>query len=381
MNETCQIYPLPANLTFEYNTDIPNDTPRVLSGKKNIVLGTPTLLSKDTGSKAFVYKIQCSLGKKRFFVVYKVQKIKSKEALDGLKYEKSIYKLMNELVASGVCPFRLRSYDMQEPENVLITESPVKMTELGNFLPVMMEGTNKNHIHDCNNLVTQILYALEVNYRVGIRHNDLHLHNLMVVRCGKSDKGIVYLNRDKDKKITINLKECRFIVKIFDNDRVTKLSSVNLHIPSRLRREINPSPVLKLFPWHEPSVFTEKLDLFKIMQHLRDVSTSSLYMQTLLHVLNISLSPEKKAQISLQHGEKNFMRYHLVTEHSVRREASQLPKWLKLFNTSNDAILEMSTIIKKPLGSPVKSLGSPVKSNPIRSVKIADLSLLYVGKS
>jgi hypothetical protein len=371
--------PLPNNLKLKYE----KRNIEIYEGNEDIVINT-NIISKETGSRSFVYKIMCNGSKGLFPVVAKVQKSKG-ERLQGLRYEKLVYSLMTKLVDAGVCPFRLRSYDMFEPENILVTETFENMIDLGDFLD-NFHHFSVYHTDDCYNILIQILYAIEVNYRVGIRHNDLHVHNVMILFCPtRQTKKINYLNRDKIERKSIFMYNCSFMIKFFDNDRVTKLGAKNKNVNSVYRKDYDPKPVLNLFPWHEPAVYTEKLDLFKIMQHIRDDSKSPI-LNRVIESLNVSFSKSEKKKKALLHGTKNFMRYHLVTTPNIRKEPlarkcsvakpgdacamgnitsnTKFPKWLDDFNSSEKALMIL--------------LKSQPKSTSNKPVLIGDISKLYV---
>ena len=372
--------PLPTTLKLKNE----NRKISIYNGNKDIVVKSE-IISKGTGSRSFVYKMVCKGSNGFFPVVAKIQKSKG-ERLAGLQYEKIIYSLMTKIVDSGVCPFRLRSYHMSEPSNMLITETFEDMIDLGHFLDTFFEISNEYHIDDCRNLLIQILYAIEVNYRVGIRHNDLHVHNIMIQYCKRVDKKLVYLDRTKTNKRPILMNNCSFSVKLFDNDRVTKLRAKNNNVSNTYQVNYDSKPVLNLFPWHEPSVYTEKLDLFKVMQHIRDDSRSS-YLTSLVSSLNVSLSRREKKKKSILHGKKNFLRYHLVTDPYVRKEplaarcsvtkpgnactvaniqtSIQFPNWLDDLNSSEEALIIMAQSQNKP------------KTKPLI---VGDISKLYVRK-
>jgi hypothetical protein len=371
--------PLPNNLQLKYF----KKNIEIYEGDEDVVINT-NIISRETGSRSFVYKIMCNGSKGLFPVVAKVQKSKG-ERLEGLKYEKMVYSLMTKLVDTGVCPFRLRSYDMFEPENILVTETFENMIDLGDFLD-NFHHSSAYHIDDCYNILIQILYAIEVNYRVGIRHNDLHVHNVMILFCPtRQTKKINYLNRNKIERRSIFMYNCSFMIKFFDNDRVTKLGAKNKNVNSVYQKDYDPKPVLNLFPWHEPAVYTEKLDLFKIMQHIRDDSQSPI-LNRLVESLNVSFSKSEKKKKSLLHGTKNFMRYHLVTDPNIRKEPlarkcsvakpgdacamgnitsnTEFPKWLDDFNSSEKALMIL--------------LKSQPRSKFNKPVLIGDISKLYV---
>jgi hypothetical protein len=375
--------PLKTNLKFKYE----NRKISIYNGNTDIVVKSE-IISKDTGSKSFVYKIICKGSNGVFPVVAKIQKSRG-ERLAGLEYEKIIYSLMTKIVDSGVCPFRLRSYNMFEPSNILITETFENMMDLGDFLDIFLVESSDSqpyHIDDCRNLLIQILYAIEVNYRVGIRHNDLHVHNIMIQYCKLADKKLVYLDRTKTIKRPIFMNNCSFSVKLFDNDRVTKLRAKNNNVSNTYQVGYDSKPVLNLFPWHEPKVYTEKLDLFKVMQHIRDDSRST-YLTNLVSSLNVSLSNSEKKKKSALHGHKNFLKYHLVTDPYVRKEplaakcsvtrggnactvanvqtSMQFPKWLDELNSSEKALIMIAQSQNKPAKKPLI---------------VGDISKLYVKR-
>ena len=381
---------LPTHLKLKYE----NSKISIYDGNENIAKATD-LISEGTGSRSFVYKIMCNGPNGVFSIIAKIQKSKG-ERLEGLVYEKMIYSLMTKIVDSGVCPFRLRCYKMFEPTNILITETFSNMIDLGQLLKTFHENANNYHADDCYNILIQILYAIEVNYRVGIRHNDLHMNNIMIHFCPfRETKKLLYLNREKDSKKTLTMENCSFIVKFFDNDRATKLKPKNMNVNNIYQKSYNPKPVLNLFPWHEPAVYTEKLDMFKIMQHIRDESLSPL-LNELLKSLNVSFSKSEKKKKSMAHGRKNFMKYHLVTNKQVRKE----PLAIQCSNakTSNDACTSFgkrghfSSTFSSTFPSWLDELNSPeealmiLATKPHRftktnsSVVVGDMSKLYVKR-
>ena len=80
----------------------------------------------------------------------------------------------------------------------------------------------------------------------------------------------------------------------------------------------SPKPVTNLFPWHEPRVRTEKLDLFKVMQQIYD-NTQSNYMKNMLENLDLSFSSFELKNIEnrLSQGTNlvklDFQRFYLIT--------------------------------------------------------------------
>jgi hypothetical protein len=355
----CTIHPLHKNLHF-HRSQI-----KVFEDAKDIVKSKKQLISGTTGSKSFIYLVKCMPSSKvAFSIVVKVQREtgKIREKRDGLLYEKMIYKLMTEVVNSGVCPFRIRAYDMLEPDNVLITETFSNMESLGTFLK------KKNPKRECNYMLTQILYALEVNYRLGIRHNDLHDNNIMVRHCKSTTIVLKYITRNKLTTI-LSLPDCTFMIMLFDNDRVTKQQAANATVTKNLfRGPLNPDPVLQLFPFFEPSLYTEKLDLFKIMQIIRH-NVKTKYMKTLLAKMTLSELKLKKISESFttKQARENFNHYFLVTRNGKRKEPTTLPSWLEQLNSTEDALLGMTKH-----GFIQHGLIQPQKDS-----LVADLSKLY----
>jgi hypothetical protein len=379
-----ELKPLRNDLSLSYR----NKQISVFENNINIVTNTK-LISSNSGSEAFVYKISCSGRNGSFSIAAKIHHFNNnKNVLEGLKYEKRMYKIMTLLVDSKVCSFRLRSYNMAEPTNILITETFENMVSLRDFLRKFYAYEDLEiHKQDCHNLLVQILYALEVNYRIGYRHNDLHTNNIMIKICPPETKKIIYLSRQTKNKTNIFMKQCSFIVKLFDNDRATKLKPKNHLVKSSFEQRFDPKPVLNLFPWHEPLVYTEKLDLFHIMQDIRE-STLSDQLYQLLSSLNISLSKIDKRRVSRSYKKSYFDNYQLVVNKHFKKEplaihcknakkndvacimnhipfTSNFPLWLDQFDSSEQALMNLTKIFKS-------------KVEPNKKVKIvANMSNLY----
>lgn len=272
-----------------------------------------------TMSKTNVFMVDCVTSTHdKFSIVVKKQDSEDIERKSGLKYEKKMYNLMTQIVDVGACPFRIRNYNMSEPDTVLVTETFSNVIDLREYLVKLDEISGEKHKNACKNLLIQILYAIEVNFRIGVRHNDLHLHNVLIRKCPSiMNYHLMYVTRDK-KKYKIEMPNCDIMTLFFDNDRVTKLPPRNSKILNIFKCDHSPQPVLNLFPWHEPRVRTERLDLFKIMQLLYD-NTQSNYLRKLCVDLNIAFSSSQlqtfknKLAQGTELVAQNFERYRLVT--------------------------------------------------------------------
>lgn len=297
--------------------------------ERDIVRKT-TLITKRTGSMSFVYKVVCRPSTGAPFSLFaKVQNTPGAE-FRGLEHEKVVYGLMTKVVDYGICPFRLRSYEMLEAPNVLLTETFDDMVELREYVRHHLHPKDrKHHARDCRNLLIQILYAIEVNFRLGVRHNDMHLSNMMVQFCpARRTSGLYYVSRKKDWGQTILMRDCNVRLKIFDWDRGTKQVPKNAAVKGEFGRKLDPKPVSDLWPWYEPSVYTEKFDLFKTMQEISH-HTPSDHMIHLLASLRVALSEAEMMRVLPMHGRRDFIEYYMITNDSHRRREPLAPQCRK----------------------------------------------------
>lgn len=332
---------LPQNLRFV----VRSGQMFVFDGQDDIALHYK-LISNDTGSGAFVYKIYCQGQNGLFPVVAKIQTSRDQKKLTSLQYEKKMYDVMTKLVDSRICPFRLRRYDMKEPSQVLLTETFENMVSLARFMDNHLVRTNHiNHKYDCYNLLVQLLYAIEINFRIGLRHNDLHECNIMVQLCTPRENHLLYLTRDKTTETLITMQRCSFLIKMFDNDRTTKLQPKNNKIVSNYQQYVNSSPVTNLWPFYEPSVYSNKFDLFNIMQYVRN-NVKSRYMKSILEPLNVSLKQSELIAQATRYNNvrkgKQLLKYHLVKNERKNREPAFVPSWLDKMNSTEKALLQLT---------------------------------------
>lgn len=284
----------------------------------------------DTGSKSIVYRMECATSDKptdKFYVVVKCQ-LSGGERLNGLVHEKKMYAITNRLVDLGICPFYLRSYEFANvPYNILLTETYTRMMPMSRFI----RRTFLN-LKASRQLVMQILWIIETNYRIGLRHNDLHLHNIFVLPCKKQNIKLTYLTRDKATVFDVVLDKCGFVVLVFDNDRALKRRVSSGVADKTLRAGHDPRPVLDLFPWHNPNIDTEKLNMYKIMQHFREASAPKSDLHNLVRELCVndqclSLGTREQKLLSQRFGASDFIKYHLLTLPNNRKEY-MAPDWL-----------------------------------------------------
>lgn len=215
----------------------------------------------------------------KFFVFAK--EVEPKEA-DILNHEKKVYNICNHLVQMGVCPFRVQGYDVANaPNNIMYTESfdPSKCMTLYEFIN---DRHNRLSQYEVTTLLIQLLYALETNYRVGLRHNDLHLDNVLVRLTAPTRIKIRYVARDATTDETTVLENCTFQVLIFDFDRAMKFPRKNIRHPN-LQQKLNSTPIMKrLSYFYRNDINTERYDVYKVLRHLRESSPSiARFMQRL----------------------------------------------------------------------------------------------------
>ena len=227
----------------------------------------------------------------KFFVFAK--EVEPKEA-DILNHEKKVYNICNHLVQMGVCPFRVQGYDVANaPKNIMYTESfdPNECMTLYEFINAR---SNRLSQYEATTLLIQLLYALETNYRVGLRHNDLHLDNVLVRLTNPTRIKIRYVARDATTDETTVLENCTFQVLIFDFDRAMKFPR-NLKHPS-LQKKLNSTPIMMRHNYfYRNDINTERYDVYKVLMHLRKSSPfMARFMQRLDMPAPVELAPNER---------------------------------------------------------------------------------------
>tara|TARA_B100001778_G_scaffold330046_1_gene331940 strand:- start:1183 stop:2346 length:1164 start_codon:yes stop_codon:yes gene_type:complete len=315
---------------------------------KNLIYKTEHITSS-TGSKTVVTRLYCRNGSRRFVIMMKNQETPSRTRQRGLVHEKQMYRISNYLVALRICPFLLRSYDIATPRSVLLTESfdPRNYMTLRAFVhderkdwPKSITRWMTKSERVARQLLVQLLWAIEVYYRIGMRHNDLHLQNVLISFCTPRDRILNYISR-RGKQHVIILKRCPIMLTIFDNDRVIKANAPNLK-NSKLAPATSPGPVTNLFPWHDPMLKTERLDLFKVLQELRKTATHKGELYKLLKNLCVqgrcaTMSSKGENRMTRIYKANNFRQYHMLLNDN-RREF-HIPQWI---GTAESYLLEIA---------------------------------------
>jgi hypothetical protein len=146
------------------------------------------------------------------------------------------------------------------------------------------------------------VYTIEILYRVGARHNDIHLGNVMMVREPHVENKIMrflYLTRHQNGKGSERQRrEYQYDVplylwqpRIYDFDRVFKhnwTSRMN-DVKEEFATSISPSAVVDRFPWHDPKIDTAELNVTKVLQHIRNAAQRYGNTNLQLAMRNISL--------------------------------------------------------------------------------------------
>lgn len=322
----------------------------------------PRKLKVRTGSRASIFIIACrgTDAFRPFRVAVKVQTSDNIRRQRGLRYEKMMYRLMTQLVEQRICPFRLRSYDMQEPENVLVTETYKDLRTLRKFLQERRLTQRESRY-----LLIQLLYALETNWRLGLRHNDLHPNNVFVKPCRGFNLKLTYLDRNNRQHV-IAMPGCRFVILMFDNDRVTKLSATPVCAGKCLtpknrifKSGQDPSAVTNLFPWHTPQLRTGLLNQFKLLQHTysegqqQQPSLRSLMKKSHVGFENRELMQHANTWCEYEDGGcfKDLMEYLLLTRHGRHepRYLKNLPDFVKKMPNSDEMMLKLVQTTKDRL--------------------------------
>ena len=263
-----------------------------------------TLARATTGSGTFVYRIR-TVDKE--YVVFKVAQKqrglryadKERKILNGLKHEKKVYEIFTRLVTGNVTPFlvigvllpRTRNGVSKQflPDNVIATEttSAINSMSLSQYI-----RKNKLSYYRARTLIFQIVYTIEVLYRVGARHNDIHLGNVMMIRqpvtAGKNMR-IIYLTRRERREYQYDLPLYEWQPRIYDFDRVFKRSWPRMkNVKNTLSSGISPAPVLNRFPWHDPKIDTAEFNVTKVLQHIRNAANRTGNDKLKLAVRNIT---------------------------------------------------------------------------------------------
>lgn len=204
-------------------------------------------------------------------------------AMQGLLYECKVYEKVGSLVAKEVTPNFITMYAVQKcdynfiaamvkkpilqvfrqlqlsmvlgvslmkklPVQILVTRRPAKSYTFEKFLTL-----REVNYADILNLIFQVIYTLKAMTLVGIQHQDLHLHNILVEEI-KSPINLVY---EVDEKTRFQI-PTKYIARIFDWDTsyVKSLGKNNFLIPKDCLK------------YGQCNTFNSKFDLFLFLCRL-----------------------------------------------------------------------------------------------------------------
>lgn len=337
----CDRKPLPTDLKFVLakNTKLGFS----LRDKFGIVKMKVRSIPVNTGSGANIFKLKfITTNKKIYHAVSKIHYSSNDRKLKGLQHEREVYEFLNHLVDENICPFFLRSFNVRtngpDPMNhILITESfpSGKFTTLNIFLKSRPSKIRTQN--DALNLLLMLLYTIEVMYRVGLRHNDMHLNNIFIIQCPITAFEIKYVTRDS-RRFNFILHDVRYMPLFFDNDRATKLTPLS-GVKFRQAHQFAPknhTAVTTRFHWHNPQHRTEKLDMYKLMQHIRNtvINTSPIFRiirntcysgKLIKHCLSESSDFRRKIAKNVQSSA--FRDYHLLLNKKNANGTEIIPHW------------------------------------------------------
>lgn len=281
-----------------------------------------------TGSGTFVYRVR-TIDKEH--IVLKVARHDKRAPYDtrlqqrekkiaaGLRHEKKVYAIFTRLVTSGITPFLLMGVMLSAkmPGNVLATETaaPEDMMTLSQYFKIH----SLSYMH-ARALIFQLVYTVEVLYRIGARHNDIHLGNVMMVRerqaAGQTMR-IVYLTRDL-REFEYDLPLYGWQPRIYDFDRVFKRDwKTRMHkVQTPYRKTLSPSAVTARFPWHDPKIDSSEMNVTKLLRHIRNAASRNAYSNLSLAVRNISINSDHLRGLFRKHSlnRKTWFEYYIPVD-------------------------------------------------------------------
>lgn len=273
----------------------------------------------ESGSDAFVLHLHID---SHFFGV-KVYNGSNAKRLATFMHEKRVYRVINRLVELGACPFFLRSFEPPSlQKNVLITQSAAHGRHC-TLSDMIRSGRAPKTRAGSLALISTLMYTLEVMRRLGLRQNDMHLHNIMMLRCERGDRRFTYVKRDGGV-VKWNIPAGAFgdyQMHIFDLDRATKLSASNRRVINSLLVRSQPySDVVKRWPWYDPTTKGDP-DALKVLTHIRRKTDpgSPLHavvseLQDGAHVRAAMRTANMRAAINDGYDEDMILTYHIAVK-------------------------------------------------------------------
>lgn len=300
----------------------------------------------ESGSDAFVVHLQID---SHFFGV-KVYNGSNPKRLATFMNEKRIYRVINRLVELGACPFFLRSFEPPSlPKNVLITQSAAH----GRYFTLsdmIRSGRAPETRAESVALITTLLYTLEVMRRLGLRQNDMHLHNIMMLRCERGERRFTYVKRDGGVvKWKISASAFGdYQMHIFDLDRSTKLSAPNRRVAnSMLMKSQSYGDVIKRWPWYDPTTKGDP-DALKVLTHIRRKTDSGSQLHTVVseledgaHARAAMRTADMRAAINEGYDEDMILTYHIAVKNDKEANYNK-------FGSIEKYLLQMIGELKHP---------------------------------
>jgi hypothetical protein len=282
--------------------------------------GIDLLRAGDSGSNAFVYSIRTIHGERMVAKVatpIMLAPSKYKRVIAGTLHEKKVYAIMRALVKARATPFVLTSIPLEMPERVICTETHGDATTLSKYIRMIRPS-----VASFKALLFSLLYTLEVLHRIGVRHNDLHPGNIMMVPSD-SNKPLVleYVTRNGERH-HYHLPKMKWVPRIYDFDRVFKLRRRDVR--PEFRGGLNARPVLNRWDWYNPSLDTPSLNALKLYTHLnREVRRSGL--SALVKITSpLSLTTAERSRLEREHSfdERLWRKYHIATGRGAEAEVN-----------------------------------------------------------
>lgn len=184
-----------------------------------------------TGSDASVVLLNTKGG----YMVCKFTESMAANAIDDPgKHEMKLYNLLNNLVDHNVTPFIIKSLMTSEFQDDIHPDITNKLALYGKQHVLLTESVEHTDVttlsrHLSNkpdhHIVFQVLWTLECFNRIGLRHNDLHKDNIMVMkhkRPKNSYRIFKYTCLKTMTKKILYVPALDYEVRIFDFDRSGK---------------------------------------------------------------------------------------------------------------------------------------------------------------
>ena len=177
--------------------------------------------------------------KNKKFIIKKTKLLNDKNQIDYHNKNSSnneciIYKYIRNLVKYNICPFIYYGLEckIEGNYNVLVVntfqgeDTKLKtLEEILNLLIVSSEHLKRLDLQEFYIILFQIMYTLKCFNLVGIKHNDLHLGNILVEinpkyneNNTKLNTNVYEYNRYVIDETTFNIPICKYTVKIYDFD-------------------------------------------------------------------------------------------------------------------------------------------------------------------